>query len=516
FLLPLTLYLYLLQRFDPSLPINWLTDRTLPALWSVVSGENYRQFVDIASPADLIHLARDLALKSFMYFGPGLVLLAVPGLIFMIRRDFKLATVLIAPAALNLCCVTCYHIPDYEGYLAPLLVSAAMFITSGIAWLYTARKISPAATAAIACILIGVPAVTNYAECDLHDFRLAERYGADVLDSAVPGSVVILKSDNASHAGLYLRYAEGYRSDIEVYSSHCTMTRMAHRYRLDRSAPVLDSVLHREGNIYWGIEYVVNQGMNPSPGEKKMRGMLYGPPDAPDDPELERRLDRFALDTLPLVDLNGNNKARHIYLAYRLRYIDRLLMAGQHSPAADLTDDLFRWGRALDQPRACLAVAQFYLARDLIDESLIWVDLARQADPMTHEEKDIYVNLGTIYRRAGSLDMAYKSLVRALDIDDDYEPARYNFALVEAELAVRQQDWTAALDAFSLLTKLEPDNPLPYFNLAVIYDRLPGREEQAADNYSRFISMAENDHPQAVRKARDRLTELDSAMADSR
>jgi len=513
FLMPLTLYLYLLLRFDPALPINWLEERSFSALWSLVSGENYRQFVGIATPSDLFLCVKKFTLKSLMFFGPGLGLLSIPGLIYIFRRDTRLATVLVVPAILNVYMTACYHIPDYEGYLAPSLVFAAVCVSLGISWLYSVRRISSVITALLAVVLVGVPLTANYSICDLSRFRLAERYGKDLLDSATSGSTVFLKSDNASHAGLYLRYVEGYRSDVEVFSSHCTMTRLAHSYGIDRSAPVLDSVLARIDETLWGVEYIVNQGMNPSPGDKIMRGMLYGPPGISADPELERRLDRFAVETLPSMDLNDDNKVKQIYLEYRLRCIDRLMTAGDQSSAAAFVKDLYDWGQSLDQARVCLAVARFFLARGMIDESLRWVDLARETEPMSYEEKDLFVNLGAIYRRAGSLEMAYKSLARALEINGDYEPARYNFTLVKAEMAVRQQDWPAALDAFSKLARLEKGNPLPYFNMAVVYDRMPGRESHAIANYDKFISLAGNSYPQAVKRAKERIAELDSAAA---
>ncbi len=513
FLLPLTLYFYLLLRFDPALPVNWLGERSISGLWSVVSGENYRQFVGTPTLGDIMLFIRELAEQSFMYFGPGLILLAPIGLIFGLRKNVRQSLLVAVPAILVVFLICNYRIPDYEGYLIPWLTAAAIFVSLGISWFYAVYRISAPVTGAIAGVLVFFPLLTNYSDCTLSGFSLAERYGRDLLDSAPPGATLILKSDNAAHTGLYLRYGEGYRQDIEVYSSNSTMTRLAHDFGVRDIAEAMDSVLAHTDDIYWGVEYIINQGMNPSPGEKAMRGMLYGPARGGDDATIAERLDRFTVDILPALDPGRDVKAWQICLEYRLRVIDRLIMEGEQSELPERIGDLFRWGQNLDHPRTCLAVAQFFTARGLIDEGLRWVELAREANPTSREEKDLYVNLGIIYRRAGDLSMAHQSLLRALEIDADYGPARYNVTLVKAEMALQRQDWQAALEAFTALTRLEPTNPLPYFNMAVICERLPGQEEMAIRYYRKFISSAGDEHREAVQRAQARINVLDSTMA---
>jgi tetratricopeptide (TPR) repeat protein len=254
--------------------------------------------------------------------------------------------------------------------------------------------------------------------------------------------------------------------------------------------------------------------MNPSAGEKSWRGILYGRLGDDDDSDVNKRIAAFTRDKLPLINLKGDLKAQHIYLEYQLHRIDRILRAGAPPTLSQDLKHLLKWAERIDDPMTCLAVAQFFRARGMIDESLKWVDLAAEADPYSYEQKDLYVNLGTIYRQAGDLGMAGQALSKALQIDPEYTPARYNAYLVAAETSLQKQDWQVALEAFHNLIDMEPGNPLHHFNLAVIYERLPGRVAAALDHYRKFISLAGQDHSAAVTRARERINKLESSAAE--
>lgn len=508
FILPLTLYFYLLMRFDPGLPVNWLSERSLTALWRMVGSENYQQYIGLPTLSDIFHFTREVAVKFFFYFGPGLVLLAIPGLVHGFKTDRKLAAILVIPVILNLVQVALYQIPDYDEYLIPSAVVAVVFIALGLSWLYSMRAMPAAASWVIAGILVILPLGGNFSHCNFRSFTLAERYGSDLLDSAPPGAVVMLKSDNAGHTALYLRYAEEYRPDLAVYTLNSTLMRLMDTYRCRNFGEIMDSLYSRTDRVFWGAEYIVNQGMNPSPGEKNLRGMLYGPPQTSDASAIETRIATFVDNSLPDINLRGDLKAQQIYMEYALLAIDRAMIAGQQSETMRRIENLDRWRRKLHDPPTLLAGAQFFRARGMLDESLRWIGYARDAGPSSRESKDIYVNLGAVYRQAGELPAALQALKQALEIDPGYEPARYNFLLVEAESALGRQDWKTALTDFVKLTDLEPDNPLPYYNAAVVCDKMPGRDDDAVKYYRTFLTKAGGRYPQAIRRARERIDSL--------
>ncbi len=393
---------------------------------------------------------------------------------------------------------------------------AVIFIMLGLSCLYSIRSLPRITAWFVAGILVAVPLVFNFSLCNSRRFTLAERYGKDILDSAPPGAAVFLKSDNASHTALYLRYAEDYRPDVQVYTLNSTVTRLMDTYRCRNAGEIMDSVSARTDQLYWGTEYIVNQGMNPSPGEKTFRGMLYGPAQEPNDPALNARIDQFAENRLPEINLRADLKTQQIYLNYALHAIDDDLLASRQSEAMQRISDLGQWRQRVHDAPTLLAGAQFFRARGMLDESLRWIGFAREANPTSREQKDIYVNLGAVYRQAGKLSSALEALGQALEIDPNYEPARYNYLLVEAETALGRQDWETALNDFVELTDLEPDNPLPYYNAAVICDKLPGREEDALKYYRTFLMMARGEYPQAIRRARERIESLSTTPAKSK
>ena len=514
FLLPLSLYLYLLFRFDPGLPVNWMEGRSISALWGMFSGEIYRQFVGLPTIGDLILFIKTSAVDSFGYFGQGLILLAIPGLFLALRSRLKLALLLLVPAGLNFLMVSTYHIPDYEGYLIPAIISALVFIIIFVQWLM-ARTSSAAVPVGIACVLVILPIWFNYSRCDLSRFELAEHYGRDLLNSAADKSIVFLKSDNGSHSALYLRYGENHRADLTVYSTNSTLTRLKLKYGQYDFLTIMRNLEAGTERIFWGAEYIINQGMNPSESQKSLRGMLYGRSGDDDNLDLARQIAAFTRIELPAIDLKEDFKARQIYLEYTLQQIDRALPSGMSNALTDYMNDLVSWGARVDDPMTCLAVAQFYRARGVIDQALKWIDLAIADDPFSYESRDIYVGLGTIYRQSGDLGRAGQALSRALEIDPEYQPARYNATLVRAEMALQQQDFQAALEAFGALTAIEPDNPLPYFNMAVVYEKLPGGGDHAVRNYRLFLEKAGDEHPRAVARARERLEALTSSQDEN-
>jgi tetratricopeptide (TPR) repeat protein len=508
--LPLTLYAYLLLRFDPNLPINWMAEKSFGALWGMFSGEIYRQFVSLPTVGDLLLFVKKISMASLYYFGPGPVLLAVPGIIIGFRQKTRLSLLLAIPAVLNILMVSAYHIPDYEGYLIPSLITVTIFAGIFLDWVWSRFNPHKVVTHAVTAFLVVIPLLANYSRCDIGDFDLAERYGKDILDSAADNSLLFLKSDNGSHAALYLHYAEDYRPDLDIYSTNGTLTRLQDRYGKIEFATIMNNLGVGINRIFWGTEYIINLGMNPSAGEKIIRGILYGRSGDEDNPEISHRITAFTQDELPDIDLHQDLKARQIYLEYQLHHIDRMIRSGDNFILPQKLADLRKWGRRLADPMTCLAVAQFFRTRGMIDQSLKWVDLAEESEPFSYERKDLYVNLGIIYRQAGDLRTAGQALSRALDIDPVYTPARYNAYLVKAEMALQDQDWTAALESIDTLIEMDPDNPLPYFNKAVIYERLTGGAAEAVRNYRIFISKTGISHSQAVARAQDRIEALES------
>lgn len=515
FLAPLTLYVYLLVRFDPGLPINWMTDKSMAGLWGMVTADIYQEIVALPTAGDIWHCLIRLGKLLATGFGPGLILLALPGAVGAVRRKSLLTLIFMLPMIFNIIMVSFYRIPDCEGYLVPLFVAAVFLLRESarlVPGRFLAKRWLPGILAAVIVVL---PLGFNYSICDISGFRLAERYGRDLLDSAPEEGLVFLKSDNGSHTALYLHFLENYRPDLEVYATYSTMARLTGRFGKGDYPRIVDSLDRTTTRVFRGAEYIINQGAPPGNPGRELVGFLYGPGGAGTKRavQMEQRIGRFIHDSLDLIDLRNDLKARQIYLEYRLWEIDRMMRGADQATVTESIDRLREWGKRIDDPYACLAVSQFFRMRGATDEALTWVDIASTEGSGSFTRRDININLASIRRQRGEMSEAAAALETALKIDPASTAARYNLNLLKVEWALQRKDYPAALEASAELTRLEPDNPLPYFNIGVIYDRLPGGQKKAFEAYSEFLRLAGNDqYPEVARRARERIDLLTSEL----
>ncbi len=132
FLLPLTLNLYLLLRFDPAIPVNWMAAKSGAGLWGMFSADIYRQFVGLPTPGDIVGFLGITGSYFLTVFGPGMALISLGGIPAIVRDLRRPAMIILLPALLNLMMVSTYQIPDYEGYLIPTLVAVLYLIHTGL------------------------------------------------------------------------------------------------------------------------------------------------------------------------------------------------------------------------------------------------------------------------------------------------------------------------------------------------------------------------------------------------
>lgn len=508
FVVPATLYGYLLLRFDPSLPINWMTERSLTGLWRMFSADIYQQFVAVPTIGDIWLYVLRLSRLLVTAFGPGVILLALPGAAKAARRRSVMTAIVILPAAVNVVLVSLYHIPDFEGYLVPLYVAAAFLLRESATMIPARWCQRRYALPGLAAVLIAAPLIFNFSVCGQSGFRLAERYGRDLLDSAPDRAMVVLKSDNGSHPALYLRYAENYRPDLDVFATNSTLARLTRRFGGNDFGRMVDSLDRTTGRVFRGAEYIINQGTPPGYPDREPVGLLYGPGGAGGErtARLEQRLDRFVRDSLDLVALGDDLKARQIALEYRLWEIDRMMRRADPATVTAAIERLRVWGKRIGDPHTDMAVSQFFRMRGATDEALAWVELALAAHPGSLARRDIAIGLASIRRQRGELAEATAELETALRIDPSSAVAGYNLNLLKMESALAQGDYSAALAASLELTRLDPANPLPYFNIGVIYDRLPESRQKALEAYREFLRRGGNDqYPEAARRARERI-----------
>ena len=141
------------------------------------------------------------ALSAFLVAGVGFVSVANMDLVndiarWVLGRFFLLSHVVLAPLAA-------------AGVL--LLARLARF---GLPWPTPSAAAGVVAAAALAVAGVGV--VSNYDRIDESDNHIARHFGEDILATAPPGSVLLLRGDHEVGPILYLQAVEGLRTDVTV------------------------------------------------------------------------------------------------------------------------------------------------------------------------------------------------------------------------------------------------------------------------------------------------------------
>ena len=151
FLIPLTLYLYLLIRSRSDPPLNWGNPVHLGRLITHITASQYRGFLFSLPINQVLRRITHLPVLIYREF-PLIILLAIPGGYYLFLRDKKLLYFLALITILNLGHTINYGIPDYYDFLLPTFLSLAVLI--GIGFEYLILKIRSRLSYPLLLILI--------------------------------------------------------------------------------------------------------------------------------------------------------------------------------------------------------------------------------------------------------------------------------------------------------------------------------------------------------------------------
>lgn len=115
-------------------------------------------------------------------------------------------------------------------------------------------------------------------------------------------------------------------------------------------------------------------------------------------------------------------------------------------------------------------LAMHYLKQGDLDNSLIWLDRGESAGAFSGEvAKNIRLNMltsrGEALVNSGRAGDAERLFLQALHINPDFVPAIIDIGGIAARLG----DTTGAIRYFARAAELQPENPLPHFNLSEAY-----------------------------------------------
>jgi hypothetical protein len=216
-------------RAGSAPPFSWGHEAGLSTALDQLLRRNYGPLQQNPLRVDL--LASDLAGMAARVAAavgiPG-ALLAAAGLLRLRQADRGLRVVftsaLTVPAALALIIAftpDAEHFAQVEPFLAP--VAAALCLAAGLGADFLLRLgraargpgWRPIGIASLAACVLGT-AAWHYRDCDRSGFRLAERYGRDLLRDLPAGSTLVLDGDNETFLTAYAARHGHFRNDVEL------------------------------------------------------------------------------------------------------------------------------------------------------------------------------------------------------------------------------------------------------------------------------------------------------------
>ncbi|HEX7343371.1 MAG TPA: DUF2723 domain-containing protein [bacterium] len=438
--LGLSVYLYLPVRSLLSPIADWGHPATLAALFHHVTGAQYHYAVSLegGNILESLGLLSSIILKNWSIVGLLLVILGAA--VGIIRQRWKTIFALLLLAA-NVLMASLYRIPDIESYLLPALLACWLLAAEGIFWLW-ARVANPSFKYAFPALL-GIAAliqlITNYRPMDRSRDRLAENYGKLILDTAEEG-LLFTQDDNSSFTTMYLRYAENYRPDVEIFDQSSRLYALCVRASELSGRPVQDYKTARDILLEKspGPKYLAKSHFPYSEEWYSVKSRLYSqgilyslnPPTRP-----------ASFFPLPEILAASDFKIRQIAI------------------------------------NLALCRAETFLTQSRPDSAAAGADFRRAFDLFGDEPRGALWNqLGISYRHFGQEDLALKSYDRALKAPRLNEKERgeiiFNISNIYKDRGNRLTaagDFAGAVNAFEAALKCDPANPKLLYNVGILY-----------------------------------------------
>lgn len=198
--------------------------------------------------------------------------------------------------------------------------------------------------------------------------------------------------------------------------------------------------------------------------------------------------------------LDPNNITAHVQLG-------RILAAQQKWDQA--TAELEIGLKAQPNDVAALKeLANLYIAQKRYADAVSHLRAAMQSAP---NDPGLHHSMGVILMNQGQFPEAQNELMTAVTLKPDLANAYGDLAIV----ASANKNYVLTLQALEMRSKLLPDNPGTYFLRATAFDHLKDFEH-AAENYHRFLEVAEGRYPDEEWKAKHRLIAIEPEQGKSK
>ncbi|MFN2540845.1 MAG: DUF2723 domain-containing protein [Chthoniobacterales bacterium] len=251
-------YLPLAAARDPIL--NWGNPRSLSAIWSHITGWQYRVFFSF-SPGNIANqlpqFGRFLSREFSVPWLPLTLCLAIVGLIAVFRRDRTTFFFLLVIALADVAYVLNYDIAeDKDAYYLPtfmaVVIAAALGLDRAVEFL-SERFRGAARYFILAPSLLLVPAIalaSNWPYNNRRHYFIAQDYVENMLSSIEPNGLLLTLDWQVASPMWYVREVERRRLDVKVVdvnllrrSWYFDYLKRAHPHLVERSRDKIDNYL---------------------------------------------------------------------------------------------------------------------------------------------------------------------------------------------------------------------------------------------------------------------------------
>jgi tetratricopeptide (TPR) repeat protein len=194
-----------------------------------------------------------------------------------------------------------------------------------------------------------------------------------------------------------------------------------------------------------------------------------------------------------LVAVRPNDAGAHMQLG-------RILAIGGHNEDA-ISELETALKLAPDDADVRRDLAEVYVSADKFDQAEMQYRALLTAKP---KDAELHARLGKALMKQRKFPEAQQELLVAVQLKSDFGDAYDNLALAANE----NKNYELAIKALEERAKFVPENPGTYFLRATTYDHLRDYK-RAAENYHKFLEVAEGKFPDQEWQARHRLIAIE-------
>ena len=501
--LALTIYFYLPIRSANYPIIDWNHPADLRTFIGHISGERYQGYFAQLSFANIaLNLKKFYAILNsefpFALFG----LMALPLTIWKVP---VLGIPVCLGALFNIGMGSLYEIPDVEPhFLVTTYFSAFGFImliafgsTQLANWQKNAR-IAGYLSAIILLMALVFEVKNNYPANNEADNHLAEQYATQILNSLPANATYISVGWTSGSPCIYMRYVEGLRRDVNLYDPISMTSALARYVGKEDSAGLisekqlaLTALEKYKGNSFLGKEHLWG-GDNPFKyAHLPLQGYgyvyKYGQK-TPADISAWSGLDVPKYDP---TDRRLNISERVALANINLCWGEDLQSVGMIEEAREKYLTACEYAEHTKETSMANALGIFFRRQGIGDLALREYEFALDAPYLSNAGRaDVSVNIGNLYRDRHDYLEAKKSYLEALRLRNGHLEAEYNLAVTEAYINLSEKKHGAAIDNFMAAVKLDPSDPMLYYNIGLIYDTYLSDVNSAINYYNEFLRRA--------------------------